>query len=160
MQAAKRLGEIFVERDVRLIYGGGKIGLMGIISDTVLKGGGEVIGVIPSFLEKLEVGNSEVSELIITDNMHSRKQTMFEKSDGFVIMPGGIGTLEEAFEVATWKQLKVHSKPIVAMNIGGYWSGLAEIIDAIVSGGFANPEVRDLIDFVETPEDVFNVLET
>ena len=159
-EAAKKLGKIFVEKGVTLVYGGGRIGLMGIISETIIDSGGEVIGIIPKFLEKLEIGNTRASELIMTDNMHVRKQEMFARADAFISMPGGIGTLEETLEIITWKQLKLHSKPIIVLNIDGYWSGLKNLIDNTVTWGFADPGIRDLIRIVEDPEDVFPALET
>ncbi len=157
--AARRLGEIMLEREVRLIYGGGGIGLMGIVADTIVKGGGEVTGVIPRFLEEREVGKSDVSEFIVTDNMHTRKHKMFDLSDGFVSLPGGLGTLDETFEIMTWKQLNIHAKPIVALNTEGYWSGLKKLIDDTVEGGFANERARELISIVDTPEQIFDALD-
>jgi len=158
--AARRLGEIMIERGIRLVYGGGSIGLMGAVADTVADGGGEVVGVIPRFLQELEVGKTDVSEFIVTDNMHSRKHRMFDLSDGFVSLPGGLGTLDETFEIMTWKQLQVHAKPIVVLNVGGYWSGLQQLIDDTIRGGFAHEKARDLITIVETPEQVFDALES
>jgi len=157
--AARRLGALMVERDIRLVYGGGRIGLMGIVADTVLAGGGEVVGVIPEFLEKLEVGNTDVTELIVTDSMHSRKHRMFELSDGFVSLPGGLGTLDETFEILTWKQLQVHAKPVVVMNVEGYWASLAQLIEDTINGGFAHPKIRDLLSIVDGPEQVFDALD-
>ncbi|MAE44793.1 MAG: TIGR00730 family Rossman fold protein, partial [Magnetovibrio sp.] len=129
-EAARRLGELMVERRIRLVYGGGAIGLMGVLAKTVLDGGGEVTGVIPSFLMKYEVGNPGVTELIVVDSMHDRKRRMFEISDGFVVLPGGLGTLDETIETVTWKQLQLHAKPVVVVDVGGYWRPLAEMIDA------------------------------
>ena len=158
--AARKLGEIMLERRIQLVYGGGSIGLMGVVADTVASGGGEVIGVIPRFLQELEVGKTDVSEFIVTDNMHSRKNKMFELSDGFVSLPGGLGTLDETFEIMTWKQLQLHAKPIVVMNVEGYWSGLSQLIEDTITGGFAHEKVRDLISIVETPEQVFDALDS
>jgi len=157
--AARRLGEIMLERKIKLVYGGGGIGLMGVVADTVADGGGEVIGVIPKFLEEREVGKKDVNEFIVTDNMHSRKNKMFELSDGFVSLPGGLGTLDETFEIMTWKQLRVHAKPIVMLNVKGYWSGFQRLIDDTINGGFASDTARDLIHVVETPEHVFDALD-
>lgn len=157
--AARRVGELMLERNIRLVYGGGGIGLMGIVADTIVNGGGEVTGVIPRFLEEREVGKSDVSEFIVTDNMHSRKHKMFDLSDGFVSLPGGLGTLDETFEIMTWKQLNIHAKPIIALNTEGYWSGLNKLIDDTVAGGFADDRSRGLISIVDTPEQVFDVLD-
>ncbi|MEE8393111.1 MAG: TIGR00730 family Rossman fold protein, partial [Rhodospirillales bacterium] len=107
--AAERLGRTMAERGLRLIYGGGGIGLMGVLSDAVLASGGEVVGVIPEFLMKYEIGNMEVTELIEVASMHERKRTMFELADGFVVLPGGLGTIDEMVEIITWKQLQLHS---------------------------------------------------
>jgi len=157
--AAQRLGEIMAERGVDLVYGGGRIGLMGVVADAVLAGGGRVTGVIPDFLKDLEVGHNGVSELIITNSMHARKQRMFELSDGFVSLPGGLGTLDETFEIVTWKQLRQHSKPVVVLNVNGYWSGLAALIDAAIKADFAHEAVRELLSIVDGPDAVFPALE-
>ena len=114
--AARRLGEQMAERGVTLVFGGGRIGLMGVVADAVLAGGGRAIGVIPEFLKDLEVGNDDVTEQIVTGSMHERKTRMFELSDGFVVLPGGLGTLDETLEIITWKQLRLHSKPVVIVN--------------------------------------------
>ena len=157
--AARRLGELMVERGVRLVFGGGRIGLMGVVADAVLGGGGEAVGVIPEFLKDLEVGNDEVTEQIVTASMHERKNRMFELSDGFVVLPGGLGTLDETLEIVTWKQLRLHSKPIVVLNSGGYWSALQELVRSTIDGGFAHPAVAELFTVVDTPDDVFGALE-
>jgi len=157
--AALKLGDMIAERGIRLVYGGGCIGLMGLVAERVAAGGGEVIGVIPDFLMKLEVGNEKVGELIITDSMHSRKRRMFELSDGFVSLPGGLGTLDETFEIITWKQLQLHAKPIVVLDVAGYWNGLGRLVEDTIEGGFAHAKVRDLYSAVSTPEAVFAALE-
>ncbi len=141
--AARRFGGILVDAGIRLIYGGGRVGVMGMLADAVSAGGGEVIGVIPSFLEELEVGCRNCTELIVTDSMHSRKQRMAEMSDGFVILPGGLGTLDEMFEIITWKQLRLHDKPIVIVDVDGYWTPLDRLLDNIVSESYARPEHRE-----------------
>ena len=99
------------------------------------------------------------NNLPLTDNMHNRKQIMYDRSDGFITMPGGIGTLEETFEIATWRQLKIHSKPVIVLNVEGYWSGLSKILNEIVLSGFGSPEINELVRVVNTPEEVFKVLE-
>ncbi len=148
-----------VERGVRLVFGGGRIGLMGILADAVLGGGGEAIGVIPDFLKELEVGNDAVTEQIITASMHERKTRMFELADGFVVLPGGLGTLDETLEIITWKQLQLHAKPVVVVNSGGYWSVLEDLVRRTVEGGFAHPAVAELFTVVDGPDDVFDALE-
>jgi hypothetical protein len=157
--AARRLGELMAERGVTLVYGGGRIGLMGIVADAILEGGGRVIGVIPEFLKDLEVGNDDVSEQIVTNSMHERKTRMFELSDGFVVLPGGLGTLDETLEIVTWKQLQLHSKPVVVLNSGGYWSALADLVQATIDGGFAHPAVEELFTLVDGADDVFEALD-
>jgi uncharacterized protein (TIGR00730 family) len=157
--AAARLGELMVERGVRLVFGGGRIGLMGVVADAVLGGSGEAVGVIPEFLKDLEVGNDEVTEQIVTASMHERKNRMFELSDGFVVLPGGLGTLDEALEIVTWKQLRLHSKPVVVVNTGGYWTALGDLIQGTIDAGFAHPAVAELFTVVDTPDDVFPALE-
>jgi len=156
--AALKLGDMIAERGIRLVYGGGRIGLMGLVAERVAADGGEVIGVIPDFLMKLEVGNEKIGELIITDSMHTRKRRMFELSDGFVSLPGGLGTLDETFEIITWKQLQLHAKPIVVLDVAGYWKGLGGLVEDTIDGGFAHDKVRDLFSTVGTPEAVFEAL--
>ena len=158
-EAAWRLGRIMAERGVRLVYGGGRIGLMGVVAEAVHQGGGEVIGVLPEFLMDLEVGNDEIGELLVTKSMHTRKQTMFGLSDGFVAVPGGLGTIEETIEVVTWKQLRQHTKPVVVMNVGGYWAGLTALVEQIIAGGVAHEAIRALFTVVDGPEAVFEALE-
>ncbi|HJO75484.1 MAG TPA: TIGR00730 family Rossman fold protein [Rhodospirillales bacterium] len=156
--AARRLGEQMAERGIRLVYGGGRIGLMGVVADAVLAGGGEAIGVIPEFLKDLEVGNDAVTEQIVTGSMHERKTRMFELSDGFVVLPGGLGTLDETLEIITWKQLRIHSKPVVVLNTDGYWSVLEDLVQRTVDGGFAHSAVTELFTMVDDPEAVFQAL--
>ena len=157
-EAARRLGHLMAERGVRLVFGGGRIGLMGVLADAVLGGGGEATGVIPDFLKDLEIGNDAVTEQIITASMHERKTRMFELADGFVVLPGGLGTLDETLEVITWKQLQLHAKPVVVVNSGGYWSVLEDLVRRTVEGGFAHPAVAELFTMVDGPDDVFEAL--
>ena len=155
---ARRLGDLIALRGMRLVYGGGRIGLMGVIADAVVDRGGDVVGIIPEFLMQLEVGNEKVGELIVTDSMHSRKAKMFQMSDAVVILPGGIGTMDEAIEIMTWKQLQQHRKPIVIVNVDGYWDSFISLIESVVSGGFAHPKIRDLISIVKTADEVFEAI--
>ena len=155
---ARRLGNLMAKRGVRLVYGGGRIGLMGVVADAVSAGGGDVVGIIPEFLLHLEVGNDQAGELIVTDTMHTRKAKMYEMSDAAIVLPGGIGTMDETIEVMTWKQLRQHDKPIVVMNVDGYWDPFVALIDSIVDGGFAHPKIRDLISVVAGADDVFDAL--
>ena len=128
VEAARKLGTIFAENNIGLVYGGGSVGLMGEIADAVLAGGGEVIGVIPSFLENREHANTR-GDLIIVRDMHERKQRMFDEADAFVALPGGVGTLEEVVEQMTWAQLGRHKKPILLANIKKFWDPLCALLD-------------------------------
>ena len=152
------MGGLLAEARIRLIYGGGSVGVMGMLADAVANGGGEVIGIIPKFLDQLEVGRRDCTELIVTDSMHSRKQRMAELADGFVILPGGLGTLDELFEIMTWRQLGLHDKPIVVVNVDGYWASLKSLLDDIVEENYARPEHRDLLRIVDTVDDVLPTL--
>ena len=157
-KAAKAFGEALAERGIKLVYGGGRIGLMGIIADSVAVNKGDVIGVIPEFLMHLEVGNLQAGELVITDSMHTRKARMFELSDAIVIFPGGLGTLDEAFEIITWKQLRQHDKPVVLVDINGYWTPFQELVRSVVSGGYAHEKVLDLFSVVSSVDDIFDAI--
>ncbi|MBK8809790.1 MAG: TIGR00730 family Rossman fold protein [Acidobacteria bacterium] len=151
-EAAKRLGNLFVSAGIRLVYGGGKVGLMGVIADEVMRGGGTVVGIIPDSLERKEVGHREVTELLVVDSMHERKAKMAEFADGFIAMPGGIGTFEEFFEILTWAQLGFHNKPCGILNIAGYYDGLLALCDNAVTEGFLRREHRQLIIEDSDPE--------
>ncbi|MEC7676013.1 MAG: TIGR00730 family Rossman fold protein [Pseudomonadota bacterium] len=156
--AARRFGAILAENGVRLIYGGGRVGLMGLVADGAAQAGGEVIGVIPDFLERIEVGNREISELVVTDSMHARKAKMYELADAFVTLPGGLGSLDETFEVITWTQLKLSAKPFAVVNIDGYWQPLLALIDHVIAAGFARPANRDILQVVDDVEAVLPAL--
>jgi uncharacterized protein (TIGR00730 family) len=158
-QAAHDLGRLMAERGIRLVYGGGHIGLMGTVADAALNAGGEVTGVIPDFLKRREVGRDDLTDMVVTDSMHSRKHRMFELADAFVTLPGGLGTLDETIEVATWKQLGLHNKPIVILNAGGYWNALSDLLASVVKGGFAYGDVPALWSVVDTAAEVFDVIE-
>ena len=132
--------------------------MMGVIADAVIEAGGEVVGVIPDFLIRYEVGHGRLTDLVVTDSMHDRKRRMFEMADAFVVMPGGLGTLDETFEIVTWKQLRLHDSPIIILNVNGYWSPLLALINATIRGGFAHPDIAELIAVVETPEQVLHSL--
>ncbi|UCH73580.1 MAG: TIGR00730 family Rossman fold protein [Rhodospirillales bacterium] len=157
-QAARQLGRLMAEARVRLVYGGGRIGLMGLIADAVLQGGGEVVGIIPRFLDQVEVGHSGVSRLIVTENMHERKEKMAELSDAFVILPGGLGTLDETFEILTWKQLQLHDKPVLVVDVDGYWQPLVDLVDRMIEENYAKPEHRALFRIVAGVDEVLPAL--
>jgi uncharacterized protein (TIGR00730 family) len=158
-EAAARLGAQLASRGVTLVYGGGDIGIMGAVADAALEAGGKVIGVIPEHLVSMEVAHRGVSELIVVDSMHSRKRRMFDLSDAFCILPGGLGTLDETFEILTWKQLRLHDKPVIIVNEGGYWGPLLAMIEHMVSNGYARPENLRLFSVVESVDDVLAAAE-
>lgn len=157
--AAVELGRQMVARNIALVFGGGRIGIMGILADAILAGGGEVIGVIPDFLMQLEVGNENVTELIQVGSMHERKATMFSRADAFAILPGGLGTLDECFEIITWKQLQLHSKPIVVLNVNGCWNAFGQLVDDVIAAGFAHPKAKDLFSVVDCVDDIFEAID-
>lgn len=142
---AIRLAQTFVQHGIRLINGGGSIGLMGIMADTVLVSGGECIGVIPLGLKQKELAHRGMTELIIVPDMHSRKLTMVNLSDAFIAFPGGFGTLDELFETLTWSQLHLHQKPIILYNHRGYFNHLIQQADLMVKEGFLNNSSRSLL---------------
>lgn len=144
-EAAQNLARLFVQNNIRLVYGGGNVGLMGIIADEVMRAGGEVVGIIPDSLDKKEVGHRGITELRVVESMHERKAQMAELADGFIAMPGGIGTFEEFFEILTWAQLGFHEKPCAVLNIAGYYDGLLALCDNAVNEGFLRPAHRQLI---------------
>ncbi len=141
---------------IRLIYGGGRMGLMGVVADAALDAGGEVRGIIPEFLTAMEVAHDRVTDLVVTDSMHSRKRQMFELADAFVTMPGGLGTLDETVEIITWRQLGLHEKPVYICNVGGWAAGLLAAFEMAVEDGFASVSARGLY---EVLPDVPAVLE-
>lgn len=157
-QAARRLGHAIADRGIGLVYGGGDIGLMSIVARAALENGGHVTGIIPEFIQAFEVGNPGVSELIVVESMHERKSKMFELSDGFVSLPGGLGTLDETIEILTWKQLQQHRKPVVLVDINGYWRTLRELFQAVIDGGYGHHGIADLYTVVDSVDDVFDAL--
>jgi uncharacterized protein (TIGR00730 family) len=157
--AAKELGEAMAERSIRLIYGGARIGIMGEVADAVMKNGGEVIGVIPEHLQTTEVGPSGITEVKVVESMHVRKKLMFDLSDGFAVLPGGYGTLDELFEIVTWRMLKLHDKPVVVLNIDGYWDALQKLIDQLIREGFAREDSRQYFSVVNSVGRMFDLLD-
>jgi uncharacterized protein (TIGR00730 family) len=160
LEAARALGRLLAERRIRLVYGGARIGMMGALADAVLGAGGEVVGIIPGHLDKTELGHRGATELIVVDSMHRRKYMMFELSDAFAIMPGGLGTLDEAFEMLTWRKLGLHDKPVFLANIAGYWQSLLALIDHVIAQGFAGPDDRSLYRVVSSVEELVEAMET
>ena len=146
-------------RGARVIYGGGHVGLMGIVADTALKAGGQVIGIIPEHIRAQEVQHNGLTELHVVPDMHTRKRMMVERADAFIILPGGYGTLDELFEILTWKKLQLHSKPVILFNQDGYWDDMLALIDKIIGDGFAQPKDRALLTVLNRVEDVFAALD-
>ena len=150
-EAARKLGHLLVARGYGLVYGGGNIGLMSVIADAVLEQRGQVIGVIPESLVDKELAHRGLSELRVVKSMHERKAVMAELSDGFMGLPGGIGTLEEFFEVLSWAQLRLHDKPCGLLNVGGYYQHVIRFLDHAVDQGFLKPKHRSLLIVEDEP---------
>lgn len=150
--AATQLGQILAHTRTELVYGGGKVGLMGTIADAVLAEGGLVTGIIPNALESREIGHPGLTTLEVVADMHARKKRMSDLADGFIAMPGGTGTMEEIFEVWTWGQLGYHHKPCAFLNINGYYDDLLGFIDKMVNDGFMRPEFREMLTVSDQPE--------
>ena len=159
LATATSLGHGLAARGMQLVYGGGRIGLMGAVAEAVRGAGGDVIGIIPDFLMKLEVGDTR-STLEVTDSMHTRKRRMFDLADAFVTLAGGLGTLDETVEIITWKQLRLHDKPILILSENGAWDGLSAMIDDFVADGFAAADSAKLFTIVRSVEELFLALES
>ncbi|MEN0052833.1 MAG: TIGR00730 family Rossman fold protein [Mucilaginibacter sp.] len=144
-QAVIQLAEVMVNRNISLVYGGGKVGVMGLLADAVLQKGGKAIGVIPQFLMDKEVGHTGLTELHIVENMHQRKQLMSDLCDGIITLPGGLGTLEEFFEVLTWLQLGLHTHPVGLLNVNGFYDFLLKQLDVMVEQQLLKPVNRNLV---------------
>jgi len=159
VSATAAFGRALVKRGLGLVFGGGSVGLMGVLADTVLAGGGEVLGVIPDVLATREIRHDGVTRQYVVPDMHARKAQMAELSDAFVALPGGYGTLEELFEVVTWAQLGLHRKPAALLNVAGYFDGLLGCIDSAVVEGFIRPEHRRLLLSGVDPDGLLDALE-
>ncbi|MBK8559809.1 MAG: TIGR00730 family Rossman fold protein [Dehalococcoidia bacterium] len=157
--AARELGAALAQRGVELVYGGANVGLMGAMANAVLEGGGHVIGVIPRHLLDFEVAHTGIPDLRIVESMHDRKALMAELSDAFVALPGGFGTLEETFEVLTWRQLGLHQKPVVILNAGGYFDALVAFLEHMVKRRLLSPENHALLSVETSIEEMFAALE-
>lgn len=151
-EAAENLGRTLAQQGIRLVYGGGAVGLMGIVADAAMVAGGEVIGIIPQSLKRAEVGHNGLTRLEVVDGMHARKARMAELSDGFIALPGGLGTLEELFEVWTWGQLGYHAKPLGLLDVNNFYSKLGNFLDHLVDEGFVRAEHRAMLQLSESPE--------
>ncbi|WP_422345647.1 TIGR00730 family Rossman fold protein [Parasphingorhabdus sp.] len=157
-ETAKKLGQVMAERNIDLVFGGGRLGLMGIIADAVLEGGGKVYGVIPEMLKDHEVAHTGLTELHVVTSMHERKAKMTELTDGFVAIPGGIGTLDELFEAWTWKALGYHGKPIGLLNVNGYWDSLTTFLDNVAGHGFMSSARREQLLLSNNINDILDQL--
>jgi uncharacterized protein (TIGR00730 family) len=156
--AAEGLGRLLAERGLRLIYGGGSLGLMGALADASLSGGGRVVGVIPEAMAVREVAHTGLSELRVTPSMHARKALMAELADAFVALPGGLGTCDELFEIVTWAQLGIHRKPIGLLNVAGYFDALIRLVEHAVTEGFVRPQHLELLLVGEVAEELLERL--
>jgi uncharacterized protein (TIGR00730 family) len=152
---ARAFGAEMARRGIALVYGGGKVGLMGTVADAVLAGGGKVIGVIPRQLVELEVAHPGLSQLVVVETMHQRKTRMYELSDAFVALPGGFGTMDEMFEMLTWAQLGLHRYPCAFLDVRGYYRSLGAMMDHMVSEGFVQPGQRDSVWFGDSMAALF-----
>jgi uncharacterized protein (TIGR00730 family) len=159
VDAADRLGRLTARAGRRLVYGGGGIGLMGTVARAAIAEGGEVIGIIPAFLQAREIGLAEGGVLEVVESMHERKTRMFELADAFAVLPGGLGTLDETIEIITWRQLGQHDKPVVLIDHKGYWGPLLDLIDHVVAQGFARPDSRRLFSVVSSVDEVHRELD-
>jgi uncharacterized protein (TIGR00730 family) len=158
-EAAITLGRALAEQGIRLIYGGGAVGLMGIVADAALAAGGEVIGIIPQSLKSAEVGHNGLTRLEVVDGMHARKARMAELSDGFIALPGGLGTLEELFEVWTWAQLGYHSKPLGLLEVNGFYAKLNDFLDHLVEERFVRAPHREMLQINESPSELIAAMD-
>lgn len=159
-QAAESTGKLLAERGIGLVYGGGHVGLMGVVADAVLSGGGQVTGVIPRALAEREVAHNGLTSLIVVETMHERKAEMAKRADGFISLPGGAGTMEEAFEQWTWVQLGVHQKPCGFLNVNGYFNPLRVMIDNMTQEGFLKPEYAEILIFSDEPAQILAAFES
>jgi len=157
-QAAIAMGEALVRQGIGLVFGGGSVGLMGVVADTVLAGGGEVIGVIPEKLQARELGHNGCTQLHVVDTMHTRKAMMMDLADGFIALPGGYGTMEELFEATTWAQLNYHMKPVGLLNVDGFFDPVVQWVERAVQEQFVRPAHAQLISVADDPDALLEIL--
>ncbi len=155
VEAAAALGKAAAERGVRIVFGGGRVGLMGVLADAALAAGGAVTGIIPRHLMALEVGHEAIDDLRVVATMHERKMLMCDISDAFCVLPGGFGTLDETFEIVTWRQLQLHDKPVVLVNLAGFWDPLVALLEHQAAAGYVRPAHLGLLQVVDSIEAVF-----
>lgn len=151
--AADAMGQAIAAENWRLVYGAGDVGLMGVVARSAQAAGAQTFGVIPEHLMKWEVGKRDLSQFIVTENMHERKKVMFMNSDAVVVLPGGAGSLDEFFEVLTWRQLELHARPIILVNTDGYWGPLVALLHHVVDQGFAAASMLEFVTVVDTVDD-------
>lgn len=156
---AEALGRAMGERGWRLVYGGGEVGLMGITATAVMRSGGQVLGIIPQHLDRVEIAKRDISELVVTRTMYDRKERMIDASDAFVCLPGGLGTLDELLEVMTLRQLRLHDKPIILAERSGFWAGIRPMLAHVVEEGFADRSALDLVETIEGEAAILHRLE-
>ncbi|WP_282608003.1 TIGR00730 family Rossman fold protein [Pelagibius sp. Alg239-R121] len=158
LEKAGELGRVTAEKSIDLVYGGGHSGMMGAAADGALSAGGRVIGIIPEHLRAREAAHTGVTEMVVVDSMHVRKQMMFERADAFCILPGGLGTLDETFEIITWKQLGLHDKPVILLNLFGFWEPLLEMVQRQIDGGYLHEDPAYLFSLADDIEGVFTAI--
>ncbi|MFY9288803.1 MAG: TIGR00730 family Rossman fold protein [Alphaproteobacteria bacterium] len=147
------------KQKLNFVYGGGHVGLMGIVADSALKAGAKVVGIIPEHIRSHEVQHTGLTELHVVSDMHTRKRMMVERADAFIILPGGLGTLDETFEILTWKKLKLHNKPIIIFNQDGYWDALLDLIERTLRDGFSQPSDRALYSVVKGIDELIETID-
>lgn len=152
--SAKELGRKLAAEHITLIYGGASKGLMGVLSNEMMRDGGKVIGIIPEILSDKELKNDRLSELIVTIDMHSRKKMLYQKGDAFIVLPGGLGTMDEFFEAVTWNQIGIYQKEIFIINTAGYWDPLIALIENMSQNGFLYKRIFDLVTVVSSPNEI------
>lgn len=159
IEATKLLGRALAEKKIKMVYGGGRVGLMGVAADSVLQNGGEVVGVFPRFLDQKERAHPGLTELILCETMHERKTAMFERAEGFIALPGGFGTLEEIVEVLTWQQLGLHRFPVAFLNIDGFYDHLRQLFSQMEATQFLKPEHKSMALFETDPHELLEIME-
>jgi hypothetical protein len=157
--SAQAIGKELARRKLHVVFGGGQVGLMGILATAALEEGGTVIGIIPEHIRERELPSDRLTELHIVPDMHTRKRMMVDHSDAFIILPGGLGTLDEMFELLTWKKLQLHNDPIIILNQDGYWDEMIALIKKTVAEGFSQPPDLDLFEVATSVEEVFTLLD-
>lgn len=157
-EAARAFGTAIADAGWQLVYGAGDVGLMGEVARAAQSAGGDTFGVIPKHLVDWEVGKTDLTRYVVTETMHERKKVMYMNAHAIVVMPGGAGSLDEFFEVLTWRQLGLHQKPIVLMNIGGYWDPLVSLIDHVIDQGFADASLKGFITLSDDVDDTLRIL--